>query len=219
MRRFNDIQGAIFDFDDVLVDTMGLKGIAFGTLFAQYGPEIVEKVRAYHFAHLGLSRFDKFQHYYQELLHEPIDEKILGQLSQQFQKLVLQEVLTAPWTAGALECLEGLSRQMPLFVVSSVPHQEIQEVLKRRDVQHLFRGIFGSPEKKLIHLRRIMQEYKLQPSQLIFVGDAAEDYEAAHDAGIHFVARCTKFNEQLVEELKKNGVPVVASLFELIDLV
>jgi beta-phosphoglucomutase-like phosphatase (HAD superfamily) len=55
----------IFDFDGVLVESTDIKTRAFGTLYENYGQEVVDQVIAHHKINTGISRFKKFQ-YFQE---------------------------------------------------------------------------------------------------------------------------------------------------------
>ena len=53
-----------FDFDGVLADSVEVKTLAFAKLFEEFGAGIQEKVVAHHRNHGGMSRYDKFRHYY-----------------------------------------------------------------------------------------------------------------------------------------------------------
>ena len=58
----------VFDFDGVLVESVDVKTDAFAALYRPYGSDIVEKVVAWHMAHGGVMRFEKFRHFHRVFL-------------------------------------------------------------------------------------------------------------------------------------------------------
>ena len=65
------LEQIFFDFDGVLVDSVQVKTKTFETLFAKYGKEVQEKVIKHHLENGGMSRYKKFQHYYNSFLNKP----------------------------------------------------------------------------------------------------------------------------------------------------
>ena len=57
----------IFDFDGVLVDSVELKTIAFVHLYEEYGSHIVDLVIAFHCKNGGMSRFEKFKYFHNNI--------------------------------------------------------------------------------------------------------------------------------------------------------
>jgi len=55
------VKAIIFDFDGVILESVGVKKEAFRRLF-QYYPEKVDEIVNYHMQQGGLSRYRKFQH-------------------------------------------------------------------------------------------------------------------------------------------------------------
>ena len=103
------IRAIVFDFDGVLVESVEVKTRAFARLFAGETPEAVERIVTYHRQHGGISRFEKFETIYRDLLKRPLSEEIFHALCEQFSRLVVEEVVAAPWVEGALE-LNGVDR-------------------------------------------------------------------------------------------------------------
>jgi beta-phosphoglucomutase-like phosphatase (HAD superfamily) len=75
-----DYQAFFFDFDGVLADSVEVKTKAFARLFAPFGPEVSAKVVDHHRRHSGVTRVEKFRHYYQEFLHQALSEAELAEL-------------------------------------------------------------------------------------------------------------------------------------------
>ena len=63
------IDAIFFDFDGVILESVDIKGWAFGKLFESY-PEHVDEIVAFHFANGGMSRFDKFRYIYKNILNK-----------------------------------------------------------------------------------------------------------------------------------------------------
>ena len=50
-----------------------------------------------------------------------------------------------------------------------------------------FSQVYGAPRSKTDNLLDLLKKYSLQPTKLVFFGDALADYEAATEVGITFV--------------------------------
>ena len=63
-----------------------------------------------------------------------IGESEIQKLSKQFSELVVEGVIDSPFIRGAFETLELLKeRQIPSYVVSGTPHDEINFIVKKKD--------------------------------------------------------------------------------------
>jgi phosphoglycolate phosphatase-like HAD superfamily hydrolase len=182
------IRAAVFDFDGVVLESVEIKTIAFRRLFADH-PE-GERIVPYHLANGGISRFRKFQWFYEEVRGEPLTEAESERLGARFSELVLDEVRRCAFVPGARELLERLAPRLPLFVASGTPEDELRGIVADRGLGDLFAGVYGTPPTKAEILRRIMDERALAPTELVFVGDAMSDFNGAAEAGVPFVGRC-----------------------------
>lgn len=197
------IKAVIFDFDGVLVESVDIKTKAFAKLFESEGEAVVEKVVDYHLKNAGVSRFEKIRYIYQNMLKRDLSEKIFDDFCQQFSHLVVDEVVSAPYVKGAKEFLDSYSNKYMCFIASATPHDEIEEIIKRRQMQRYFKGVYGSPKKKGDIVREILAAYTsvhssqstvsqplvLSVQSFVYLGDALSDYQAAKDNSIRFIAR------------------------------
>ncbi len=178
-----------FDFDGVIVDSLGIKSDAFGFLFEEYGSEIVEKVKKYHLDNGGVSRYEKFRHYYENLLNKPITQEIISELDRKFSEKVIEEVVKAKETPGIKNFLEELGkRNKTSFVVSATPQEEIREIVSRKGLKDKFKKVVGSPLSKTKNLTELLKDYSLDAYESVFFGDAKSDYKAAADNDVDFIA-------------------------------
>lgn len=180
-------EAVFFDFDGVLVDSVPIKTSAFAEMFRPFGPEIESKVVQYHLSHGGVSREEKFRHIYAAFLQEKLDAGQLRELCRRFSQLVFQKVLKAPAIEGAEDLLQSLKKsRTPAFVISGTPQSEIREIVRQRNLEPHFAGVFGSPETKDRILGSVLREKGYAPAQCIFLGDSMEDYRAARVQGVLF---------------------------------
>ena len=176
-----------FDFDGVLADSVEVKTRAFAKLFERYGPAIVVKVVDHHRNNGGMTRIDKFYHYYREFLSKPLDKVELQRLCNDFSCLVVDEVVSAPEIPGAEGFLKKWQRRVPCFVVSATPDEELGLIVKKRGLEHFFQEILGSSRSKNKNLKHLLTKYGFVPRKCLFFGDAHSDYKAALENNVPFI--------------------------------
>ncbi|MDP3181686.1 MAG: HAD hydrolase-like protein [Desulfobaccales bacterium] len=182
-----DWQAFFFDFDGVLADSVEVKTRAFARLFEAHGPEIMAKVVDHHRRHSGVTRVDKFRHYYQEFLKQPLSDAGLAELCQRFACLVVDEVVAAPEISGAGDFLRDWAGKLPCFVVSATPEEEIRLIVQRRSWSAYFQEVCGAPKSKGENLKSLLTKHALTPARCLFFGDAESDYRAAQACGVPFL--------------------------------
>jgi len=180
-------QAFFFDFDGVLADSVEVKTRAFARLFEPFGPEVKARVVEHHRRHSGVTRVDKFRHYYQEFLHQSLTDEELAELCRRFARLVVDEVAAAPEIPGAEAFLRLFVEKLPLFVVSAAPEGELVEIIRSRGWSQYFREVRGAPKSKKENLTMLLQEYGLAAESCLFFGDAEADYLAAQACGVKFL--------------------------------
>jgi len=182
------VKTIFFDFDGVILESVDIKGWAFGKLFEDY-PEHVDEIVAFHHANGGMSRFEKFKIIYKEILRKRLSNETFENLCSNFSDLVYERVLECDFVPGALEFLKKYHKRTHLFIISGTPHEEINKIADAKGLNRYFKGIFGSPTTKSHWTKKIIEERKLDANNALFVGDAMSDYMAAEDNNIRFVAR------------------------------
>jgi len=212
------VKAVIFDFDGVLAESVGIKTEAFRKLFEKEGPEAVNKIVAYHLEHGGVSRFEKFRHIYKEILKRPLGDGEFDLLCRKFGEFVLEEVIRAPEVNGSAECLRKLHGKAKLFIVSGTPEEEMRHIAEARGTARYFDGIYGSPLTKAELVREILKGNGLSPDEVVFVGDAMTDYNAAMETGVGFIARITPETEGLWKDLDVKVVGDMAACVSLLGL-
>ena len=208
------IRAVVFDFDGVLVESVDTKTKAYASLFEGEGEEVVRKVVEYHLENGGVSRFEKFKFIYREILHRSLSGEKFLSLCEDFSKIVVDEVVNACWVDGAREFLENKKNTYQFFVVSGTPDEELKSIVKQRGMDSFFIALFGSPKTKDVLLNELMDFYGLKCNELVFVGDATTDLQAAKSTGIQFIWR--RISPETPPMINFDG-PAVSNLHQLED--
>lgn len=196
--NFRDLEAFFFDFDGVLADSVEVKTRAFAKLFERYGPAVEAKVVEHHRKNGGMTRVDKFYHYYREFLGKPLDDGELQRLCDEFSSLVVDEVVSVPEIPGAENFLKKWHNTIKCFVVSATPDEEIKEIVKRRGIDIYFHEILGSSCSKSDNVNYLLNKYELAPWQCLFFGDAESDYRAANASEVNFIGILPNKNAPLL---------------------
>lgn len=205
------LKAIVFDFDGVILESIGVKKEAFRKLFedSQYVDQIVQ----YHMDNGGLSRYRKFDYIYEHYIKKPLTVDRSAQLGRLFREYAIQGVLEANFVTGANHFLEKYHARYELFVASGTPHEEMLEVVQARGLEKYFREVFGSPPGKGEILSTIMNCSGITANEMIFVGDAMTDYQGAMEAGVSFIGRISDEYGNPFE-----GLPVKALIKDLLEL-
>ena len=194
------IKGIIFDFDGVIVESVGVKAEGFKKIYESYGKKIVLKVLKHHLENGGISRYEKFRYYHDKFLGLKLSDADMSVLSSDFSNFVVKQIINAPYVKGALEFLKNNRKKYNFFISTGTPQNEIEKITKKRKIDHFFKLIFGSPTKKVIHIDSIIKNMNLKDDDLIFIGDSIQDKIASDQMNLSFIARIEGKNTQLLNE-------------------
>lgn len=204
-----------FDFDGVLAESVNIKTEAFRRMYLPYGEDFAQKVVDHHIANGGMSRYEKVKIYNGEWLGEEINKEKIQQLSDIFSDLVVDGVVNSKEVTGTSDFLNS-SLDYKKYIITGTPTIEIQPILERRNMNHFFEKIYGSPEKKDYWVKEILKNKKILPEQCVFIGDALADYNAAIGNNITFILRETKEAENLFKHYRGYRIKDLTSLHKIL---
>jgi len=104
-----------------------------------------------------------------------------------------------------LDVLKKLSEDYKIGIISSNSEENIRIVLRRYEVENLFEFVYSNSSLfgKHLVLKRMCKKYKINPNDIIYVGDEDRDVIAAKKAKIKIIAVIWGFNSEKL--LKKEN--------------
>ena len=205
------VKSIIFDFDGVILESADIKTEAFRRLFEERFPDSVDQIVEYHKKNMGISRFVKFKQIYERFANKSLATQEEVALEEKFSGIIFDRILKTPMVPGAIEFLKENQKNYILIVASGTPKEELIDIMKKRNLLHYFKEVFGSPQEKVEIIRHIIKKYGLNPSEIVFVGDAESDYNAAKTTGVRFIAKIAHFSDSNL----KQGTHYISNLNEM----
>lgn len=192
------IAAVIFDFDGTLVDSDHIKEAAYFAMFPEIARATIEKIRKEEEekAKEGkgsrktiIGAIIKALKAKGLLEYDERDEKdIITRYVAQYSTNVEQEITKAKAIAGATQCLEELGKKYPLHICSATPQPYLQRILRKRDMHHYFKNVYGSDTgTKEEIIGKILVENSLSGDNVAYVGNMEADREAAEKHGLFFI--------------------------------
>lgn len=209
------IKAVIFDFDGVILESASIKTEAFRVIARDYPKEQADALVRYHMEHMGISRHVKFRYFIEKILGEEYTDGKETALAERFRQIVFQRVMACPFVPGALEFLVRNYQKYDFYIASGTPDAEMHEVVTGRGLEKYFREVHGTPAKKAEIITDIMGRHGYDCSEVLFVGDAGTDRDAAAACGIAFVGRNTPENVEVFRSVE-NRIDDLRQLEELI---
>ena len=182
------IKVIVFDFDGTLVDSNRLKYDAYFELFPQdeWHAQTVRKVLSEMFEE---SRFVILE----EILRRLGDNAGMDlkqrsrELADRYNDIVLAGAKECPEKPGAHKLLQAFVKTYKLYVSSTTPESALTEIIHFRKWGHYFQGILGYPREKSKTLQNIIEQEKVESSEVLVVGDGESDRKSAVDNGCPFI--------------------------------
>lgn len=181
------IKAVLWDFDGVIIDSMKIKGDGFKELFKNHNLADVKILEKYHYANGGVSRFDKIKYFYNKILNKDISEEKMLNLSDKFASIINKKIFNKDiLVQDSLIFIEKNFIKYNFHIVSGAEHNELNSLCKFFKIDQYFKSINGSPTKKDILVQTVISNFKYNPTEVILIGDAITDYNAAKKNKIGF---------------------------------
>ena len=188
------------DFDGVIKESVEVKSKAFEQLFITFDEGVARRVKEHHEENGGMSRFDKLPIYLEWAKLKPTDE-LVNNYSDKFSALVKQKVIDSDWVPYVYQFIRDNIYKQSFFIITATPQSEIEEIVQAIGLLDYFKKIVGAPVMKSDALRKVIEEFCVDRSLAVMIGDSISDYEAAMDNQISFILRRTALNKSLQMEL------------------
>ena len=140
-----------------------------------------------HKEHGGISRYEKFRYYFEEMKTSCSPEKEIKEALERFATVVRKGLLKCSYVPGALEFLQkAKAKELQLFVVSGSDENELKGIFLQRNILNLFEQVYGSPGEKYENTKKVIKQMG-RSKKGGFFGDSKSDYLAATKYELDFV--------------------------------
>lgn len=181
------IKTIFWDFDGVILDSMKIKGDGFIELFKEYDEMYLNKLEQYHYDNGGVSRFEKIKYFFNEILQKDITEKEVIEFADKFAEIINKNLFNpSNLIEDSVSYIKENYKKYNFHIVSGAEHNELNELCKYFELDKYFISIDGSPTKKDVLIKNILESYNYLASETIMIGDAITDYNASITNGIEF---------------------------------
>ena len=181
-----DYASLIFDCDGVLLNSNPIKTRAFYKATLPYGEDAATAMVDYHLSNGGISRYEKFDYFLEEIISSRQKGPEKNELLENFAREVRSGLLSCEISPGIQE-LRIKTSLARWCVVSGGDQEELRYVFGERGLKDFFDGgIFGSPDSKDEIIAR-EREYGNICFPALFLGDSKYDYDTSIRAGVDFV--------------------------------
>jgi len=193
------IKTILWDFDGVILDSMKIKANGFLELFKEYDENYLKELEKYHYENGGISRFDKIRYFHNEIIKTNITEDEVIKLADKFAKIIESKLFNQEnLIEETVVFIKENFKKYNFHIVSGAEHQELNKLCRNFKLTQYFKSIDGSPTKKEILVKNILEEYHYKKEETILIGDAMTDYQASVRNGIEFYGynniKLQKFN-------------------------
>ncbi len=195
----------LWDFDGVIIDSEKIRTYGFEKTLEDYPNDEVEQLITYHKRNGGISRYVKYQYFFEEIRNEEVKEKRIRELAERFSEIMLDQLTDKKvLIEETVAFIKDYRNSFHMHIVSGSDGEELRSLCRSLEIDHLFHSINGSPTPKIDLVKQLLNSQKLQSQECILIGDSINDFEAAENSQVEFFA----YNNQ---DLKSQGFDYIDS--------
>jgi len=177
------VAGVLFDWDGVLLDSLGAAFNVYNKIFARVGTKMLTRDE-----YLELQSPNWYEFYVKVGLPKPLWKEV------DHEWLRLYEEEKPGLHPDALRCLSALKESgLRLALVSNGSRTRVEKELTRFGLGRFFEAVvFGEKKEELkpspVMVQRALGALGVKPPDVVYVGDSPADVQAAKNAKVHSVA-------------------------------
>lgn len=185
----SNIEVILWDFDGVIMNSNEVRDFGFQEVLKDYPKEEVEKLMNFHHENGGLSRYVKFNYFFNKVREDNFSQEEINKWAAKFSEIMLENLKDKKLLfTETVKFIKNNYQQYTMHIVSGSDQRELREICKDLDIEKYFKSIHGSPTPKNQLVEKLMNEHNYMYEHCILIGDSINDYEAAHINNIHFFA-------------------------------
>ena len=177
----------IFDNDGVILDSNQAKTKAFAKSVESYDGNKIKDFINYHVKNGGVSRFEKIDYFYSEIMGFENYSKELEESLSIYAENAKKGMLEAEEIEGVIDFIRKIQEKKDnIYVISGSDEEELINIYIKRGINNLFKMVLGSPTSKKSHVKDLIQSQKLK-YPIVYFGDSVTDYEVAKEYEMDFI--------------------------------
>ena len=183
------IKNILFDFDGVILDSMKIKGDGFVELFQHLdnNGDNLKLLEKYHYENGGISRFEKIKYFYNDLLKKDISQNEIDSYAKKFSEIIRKKLYDkSNLIEDSVNYISKNFQDFRFHIVSGAENDELNDLCHVFDLTKYFLTIAGSPVKKAVLVKNIIEKNHYSIEETILIGDSINDYDAAKANNIKF---------------------------------
>ncbi|EAK1250282.1 HAD family hydrolase [Campylobacter sp. RKI_CA19_01122] len=187
MINIENIKNIIFDFDGVILDSVGLKTQAFAELFKEFPENKVKELLEFHLKNGGISRYQKIQYFFENIIHREISDGEILKYAKKYSKLTKEKLSNSKHIIKeTFDFIKKNQKCYNMHIASGADEQDLLEICDKLKLSQYFLSIHGSPIKKDILVKNILISNNYQNKETILIGDSVNDFQVALENNIYF---------------------------------
>ncbi|MGI7160807.1 HAD family hydrolase [Campylobacter coli] len=187
MINIENIKNIIFDFDGVILGSVGLKTQAFAELFKEFPENKVKELLEFHLKNGGISRYHKIQYFFENIIHREISDGEISKYAEKYSELTKEKLCNPRYIIKeTLDFIKKKQYYYNMHIASGADEQDLLEICERLDLTRYFLSIHGSPTKKEDLVKKILVNNNYKTKETILIGDSVNDFQVALENDIYF---------------------------------
>ncbi|OXA77565.1 Phosphoglycolate phosphatase, HAD superfamily [Flavobacterium aquidurense] len=193
----------LWDFDGVIMDSMPVRDKGFEIVLQNYPQDQVSLLMEYHRNNGGLSRYNKFRYFFEEIRKESVTDSEIKVLAEEFSVVMLENLLNSKLLINdSLNFIKENYLKYKMHIVSGSDGNELRYICEKLGLSKYFSSIHGSPTPKNKLVEDLMTENNYNNDETCLIGDSFNDLEAAEVNKIVFFG----YNNEKLKGLRKNFI-------------
>ena len=175
------MKSVIWDFNGTILDDVELAAGSINEVLRRRNLPTIDKA-----AHRRIFRFP-VSDYYRSLGFD-LDREEQGDISDEFHSVYQSGVESCSLNPGIAEALEYLEKRgVDQFVLSAAQEEMVVAWVRLHGIQSRFKGVYGLSDRlavsKARRCRDLIEDFDLDPSATLFIGDTDHDVAVARAVG------------------------------------
>jgi phosphoglycolate phosphatase-like HAD superfamily hydrolase len=143
----------------------------------------------YHRLNGGLSRYNKFRYFFENIRGEKVSDKLILNFSQKFSSIMRNRLCDEKLLIKETIDFVKLNFKNYIFhITSGSDEKELRFICEKLRISSYFKSINGSPVPKIQLVKDLLSNNNYQTKNCLLIGDSINDFEAAQVNGIYFKA-------------------------------